>query len=63
MSFLIRGLLYAVCLFLVMIVYTGQKHETASDTLQAATKSTVKFLIYSAVGIAVMFGLQMLLID
>ena len=33
MTFVIRALLYAVCLFLVMIVYTGQKHETAADTL------------------------------
>ena len=63
MSLAVRVLLYALCLFLVMIVYTGQKHTNAADTVRAATGMTAKLLIWSAIGFAVMLGLQMALID
>jgi len=59
----VRVLLYAVCLFLVMIVYTGQKHDNAPDTVRAATTMTAKLLIWSAIGFAVMIGLQMAFVD
>ena len=63
MSLIPRVLLYALCLFLVMIVYTGQKHENAAATAQAALGMTAKLLFWSAVGFAVMLGLQMAFID
>ena len=54
MSLVPRVLLYAMCLFLVMIVYTGQKHASAADTARAATGLTAKLLMWSAIGFAVM---------
>lgn len=63
MNLPVRVLLYAFCLFLVMIVYTGQKHTDAAATLRAATTMTAKLLIWSAIGFAVMIGLQMAFVD
>jgi hypothetical protein len=63
MSLLLRILLYAVCLYLVMIVYTGQKHSTARATLAAAARKTGKWLAWSAVGASVMLVLQLVMID
>lgn len=63
MSLVPRVLLYALCLFLVMVVYTGQKHDDAAATARAALGMTGKLLMWSAIGFAVMLGLQMAFID
>ena len=63
MSLVLRVMLYAGCLFLVMIVYTGQKQTNAADTLRAAAVMTTKLLVWSAIGFAVMLGLEMVVID
>ena len=63
MSMVLRLLLYALCLFLVMVVYTGQKHETAAATLRSSARMTVKLLIWTVVGFAVMVALQVFFID
>lgn len=58
-----RLLLYVLCLFLVMIVYTAQKHTTAGATLRASARMTAKLLIWTVVGFAVMLGLQLFFVD
>ncbi len=63
MTLLLRILLYTVCLFMVCVVYTGQKHTTAAGTLRAAGRSTVRLLLWTAVGVVVMFALEWLFID
>ncbi len=63
MSILLRAALYALCLFLVMIVYTGQKQATAAATLRAAARGTVRLLAWTVVGAAIMLGLEFAFID
>jgi len=63
MSLVLRLLLYLVCLFLVMIVYTGQKNATAVATLRASTKMTAKLMVWSIVGIGVMWGIELAFVD
>lgn len=63
MNYVLRVVLYTFCLFLVMIVYTGQKHRTAQETLQASAKMTARVLGWSVVGVLVMLGLQLALVD
>ena len=63
MSLLIRAALYLLCLFLVAIVYAGQKETTAPGTLRGAVRLTGKLFGWSVVGVVVMFGLEYLFID
>ena len=63
MTYVLRVVLYTLCLFLVMIVYTGQKQTTAQETLRAAAQMTAKVLGWSVVGVLVMLGLQMAFVD
>lgn len=62
MNLVFQVLLYAFCLFLVMIVYTGQKHTDAAGTLRASAFMTAKLLLWSAAGFAAMLGLEALFI-
>ncbi len=63
MMLVLRLLLYAVCLFLVMLVYASQKQTDAAGTVHAATRLTGKLLAWSIVGVLVMTGLQFLFVD
>ena len=63
MSLVLRLLLYALCLFLVMIVYVGQRHSTARGTLRESVRMTAKFLVWSVVGIVVILGLEYVFVD
>ena len=63
MSLLIRTLLYAVSLFLVMLVYTAQKNTTAEATVAAAARSTARLMAWTVVAVVVMFGLEFVFID
>lgn len=63
MSWLSRLLLYLPVLFLIMIVYAGQRHDNARDTLRTAGRMTVKGFVYTLALIAVMFTLEWLFID
>jgi len=59
----LRLLLYTLCLFLVMVVYTGQNHTTAGETVRASIRMTGKWLFWTVVAFGVMVGLQLLFID
>ncbi len=63
MSRLLRALLYPVCLFLIAVVYTGQKHSTASATVAAAGRTTVRMLVWTVVGAFIMLVTEFLFID
>ncbi len=57
MSLLIHLLLYVVALFLILVVYLGQRHDNAKDTLRAVIPATGKWLIWSVV---LVLGMQAL---
>ncbi len=63
MNLLIRVLLYVPILYLIMIVYVGQRHDNARDTLRGAGKLTVKGLLYTAILVLIMESLEWLFID
>ncbi|MEM7202617.1 MAG: hypothetical protein AAF628_20280 [Planctomycetota bacterium] len=63
MSLLTRALLYAACLFLVLIVYSGQRHSTAGAILRAASWSTLRLFLWSVAAVAGMLLLEYLFID
>ena len=51
---LVRIALYAVVLFLIMVVYTGQQHDNAGDILRDSVRKTGKFLGWTAILVVVM---------
>ncbi len=63
MSFLIRLLIYIPVLYLVMVVYVGQRHDNARDTLRGAARLTGKGLVYTGVLILIMETMGWLFID
>ena len=62
MSLLFRLAVYLPVLFLIAIVVVGQHHQTARDTLQAAAKRAARWILWSAILVAVMTVLELLFI-
>lgn len=62
MSLFLRIALYLPILYLIAIVIVGQHHTTAQATLQAATKRTGRWLLWTAGLLAAMFALEALFI-
>ena len=54
MNLLIRILLYTFVLFLIMIVYTGQQHDSARVILRDSVTKTGKFLWWTFLLVVVM---------
>ena len=63
MNLVIRLALYAVVLFLVMIVYTGQQHDNARAILRDSVAKTGKFLWWTFILVAVMEACFWLFVD
>lgn len=63
MSIWLRVLVYTVVVFLVLIVYLGQRETTAAATLRAAAARTVKFLAYTVLAVVVMLSLEYFFLD
>jgi hypothetical protein len=63
MSALHKLSVYALVLFLVVIVYVGQQHATAGATLRAAVPKTLRYLGWTALWLGVMFAVEALFID
>ena len=63
MNLVIRIALYAVVLFLIMIVYTGQQHDNAKAILHDSVRKTGKFLWWTAILVIVMQLCFLLFID
>ena len=55
-------MVYLPVLFLVAVVVVGQHHTNARDTLHAAVARTVRWTVWTAVLLAVMFGLEIVFI-
>lgn len=51
---IVRIALYAVVMFLVMIVYTGQQFDNARDILRDSVRKTGKFLAWTGILVVVM---------
>lgn len=60
MTWLFRLGLYVPVLFLVMLVYVGQHETSAAATLPKALRKTVKFTLYTVLGIAIMLTIEAL---
>ncbi|MBL8749471.1 MAG: hypothetical protein JNK78_09950 [Planctomycetes bacterium] len=58
MSFLLRIAIYVPVLFLIAAVVVGQHHDNAHDTVRAAATRTMRWLVWSAILVAVMFALE-----
>jgi hypothetical protein len=61
-TLLFRIAVYVAVLFLVAIVVVGQHHVTARGTLRAAVPRTLRWIAWSALLVAAMFGLSYLFI-
>lgn len=62
MSLLFRLAVYVPVLFLVAVVVVAQRHRTAAETIPAAVKRTVRWLVWTAVLLVVMTICDMLFI-
>ena len=62
MSLLFRIAVYLPVLFLIAIVVVGQQHTTAADTVRAAVVRAGRWLLWTAILVAVMTTLELLFI-
>jgi choline-glycine betaine transporter len=53
-ALLTRVVIYTIVMFLILIVYTGQHHDNASDILRDSLRKTAKFVGWTAILIVVM---------
>lgn len=60
---LIRFLIYALVMFLIMIVYTGQQHDTARAILSDSVRKTGKFVWWTVILVVFMEVCFWLFID
>jgi hypothetical protein len=51
---LVRIVIYAVVMFLIMVVYTGQYSDNAGDILRDSVRKTGKFLAWTGILVLVM---------
>lgn len=58
MTWLFRFALYVPILFLVMIVYVGQHETTARAILPKAVRKTIKFTLYTVLGVVIMLAIE-----
>lgn len=63
MNLVIRVVLYAFVLFLIMIVYTGQQHDSVRAILRDSVHKTGKFLWWTLLLVVVMEACFWLFID
>ena len=62
-SLWLRILVYTITIFCILVVYVGQRHETARETLQEATGKTVKWVVMTGVLVVVMRALFWMFVD
>lgn len=62
MSLVFRLAVFVPVLYLIAIVVAGQHHATAKDVIQAATKRTVRWIVWTGVLLAVMIAADALII-
>ena len=62
MSLFARLLVYVPVLLLIAVVIVGQHHRTAAETVPAAVRRTVRWLVWTAVLVGSMFVLEVVFI-
>lgn len=62
-GWLLRLLIYIPVVYLVMVVYVGQRQDNAADTLRLAVRPACKGVLYTAILVLVMQVLEWLFID
>lgn len=62
MTLAFRLAVYVPVLFLIAIVVVGQQHSTAVDTVPAATRRTLRWLVWTALLVGSMMLLEVLFI-
>ncbi len=60
MGFLIRFVLYVICVFLIMLVYTGRHGETPGEMIALGAKKTAKVVLWTVVLVGAMELLEYL---
>lgn len=63
MSWLVRLLIYVPVLLLICIVYAGQRHDNARDTIRTSVRMTVRMFVYTVVLVVGMQVCEFLFID
>ena len=53
-GWLVRLLIYIPVMFLILVVFLGQKHDNAADTLREAVPKTFKWVVWTIVLVLVM---------
>lgn len=53
-GWLVRLLIYVPVMFLILVVFLGQKHDNAADTLRESVAKTFKWVGWTIVGVLVM---------
>ena len=61
MNLLFRIAVYVPVLFLIAIVVVGQHHDNLQDTLRAAVARTVRWTVWTAVLVACMLALALVI--
>ena len=53
-AWLVRLLIYIPVMFLILVVFIGQKHDNAADTMRESAAKTVKWVGWTIVLVLVM---------
>ncbi|MEE9127423.1 MAG: hypothetical protein V3U11_09810 [Planctomycetota bacterium] len=53
-GWLVRLLIYIPVMFLILVVFLGQKHDNAADTLRESVRKTLKWVGWTIVLVLVM---------
>ena len=53
-GWVVRLLIYIPVMFLILVVFLGQKHDNAADTLREAVFKTLKWVAWTIVLVLVM---------
>ena len=62
MELLFRVVVFVPVLLLIAVVVVAPQHKTAQDTIKAAVARAVRWLVWTAVLLAVMTALELLFI-
>lgn len=62
-AWLVRLLIYVPVMFLILVVFLGQKHDNAADTLRESVFKTAKWVGYTIALVVVMELCFLLFVD
>ncbi len=53
-GWVVRLLIYIPVMFLILVVYVGQRHDNARDTIRESARATVKWVSLTIVLVVIM---------